>query len=143
MRPFDLERSLAGEPVQLRIGHKAYVKFKLPDGYIISGNEVLNGFYIDRKIIYRTTWYENGRHVHDTLDIVGMWDDEPVLARPLTEPQEGMAYVDIQIGESNYTKDVHDYWMNLEGNKALLKNGRYFASVKEAQKWVDYLKQEK
>ena len=37
MKPFDLEKALAGEPVQLRDGRKAKLIFKIPDELVFSG----------------------------------------------------------------------------------------------------------
>lgn len=33
MKPFNLEKALAGEPVKLRGGQKAYIKYVLGDEY--------------------------------------------------------------------------------------------------------------
>lgn len=38
MKPFDLEKALAGEPVQLRDGRKAMFIGKIPDGILLEGN---------------------------------------------------------------------------------------------------------
>jgi len=77
-KPFDLERALAGEPVKLRNGKKAYVKYDLPSEY--KGKYPLNGYYIDPtnpKELVIEQWARDGRAFifqdkHD-LDIIGMW----------------------------------------------------------------------
>lgn len=77
--PFDLERALAGEPVELRCGLKAYIYAKTPDilerqcpllGYIIlnSGDISEDIWFIDG--VYRD------KDTDDSLDIVGMWNEE-------------------------------------------------------------------
>lgn len=43
MKPFDLELALAGEPVRLLVGYKAYVRYKLDDKP--KSNYPLQGYY--------------------------------------------------------------------------------------------------
>lgn len=76
MKPFDLEEALAGEPVKLRDGRKAFVKviIKQPKGlehYAVIGH-ALNG--IHEEFLH---WATNGNCMPDDIsddDIVGMWE---------------------------------------------------------------------
>ncbi|HII3714812.1 TPA: hypothetical protein ACY37O_002522, partial [Pasteurella multocida] len=66
MKAFDLEKALAGEPVVLRGGCKAYVKFKLPEPY--TTKMPLVGYYenaLGRSV--DMLWFENG-HASDEED---------------------------------------------------------------------------
>lgn len=80
LESFDLKRALAGEPVKLRCGLKAYIKYDLPSEY--KGKHPLNGYYIDPKNpkeLVTESWARDGKAFifedkHD-LDIIGMWKD--------------------------------------------------------------------
>ena len=77
LKPFSLEKALAGEPVVTRGGHKAYIRHhetllesKYPlFGYILRGRD-------DNEMI---TWTVDGAFntdaVEGSLDIVGMWKE--------------------------------------------------------------------
>lgn len=80
MKPFNLEEALAGKPVKLREGTKAYVKFQLRNW--CSTPSDLVGF-----VTYETTahcdedfllrWKDTGEISYcrqDPRDIIGMWE---------------------------------------------------------------------
>lgn len=76
MKPFDLEKALAGAPVILRDGSKAWVCAKRPDE--VPARED----YDSRKLIgwfedgIAASWSIDGRYESDdddTFDIIGMW----------------------------------------------------------------------
>ncbi|OOF84180.1 hypothetical protein BKG93_08390 [Rodentibacter ratti] len=75
--PFNLERALAGEPVLLRNGDKAFVKFQL--GAPVIGYHSLVGYRINEKgREERCSWFDDGNR-DDNLKIIGMWKEpEPV-----------------------------------------------------------------
>ncbi|MGR6652149.1 hypothetical protein ACU6T3_11905 [Avibacterium paragallinarum] len=82
MKPFNLEKALAGEPVRLSNGRKAYIKYVLGDEY--STNYPLRGFvewkrFRDRSIsIGEHSWTLKGEFAkckENELDIVGMWEE--------------------------------------------------------------------
>lgn len=88
MRPFDLNAALAGEPVKLRNGSKAYVLAKIPDNLKYDKDKEVP--YPLVGIIMGKDDYISDSHVRWTLkggcyftneplrnDIVGMWE-EPV-----------------------------------------------------------------
>ena len=76
-KPFDLGCALAGEPVKLRNGLKAYIYAKAPD--ILKREHPLAGYIVDDRII-DDNWCVNGMYYGDNgmhpLDIVGMWNEE-------------------------------------------------------------------
>ncbi|HDR1538665.1 TPA: pyruvate kinase, partial [Pasteurella multocida] len=87
MKEFDLEKALAGEPVVLRNGDKAFVKFVL-ENPLFEDDQVV-GFHIDSEGKEEvTSWGNNGVHIPNTnsiYDIIGMWE-EPRPTVTLTLP---------------------------------------------------------
>lgn len=82
MKSFDLEKALAGEPVKLRYGGKAYVKYILDDRY--STSYPLRGFAEYKRLpegtlhVNELSWHLNGEiasNKDSELDIVGMWEE--------------------------------------------------------------------
>lgn len=146
--PFDLKRALAGEPVKLRGGLKAYIKYVMPTEY--KGKYPLNGYIFNPKKandIENYTWTLEGMaslfEPQHHYDIIGMWKEpEPVsntvtltLPCPLKEPREGMWFVQgNKVIESGYSKTNKAY------SNEMLKDGHYFSSKKEAQAWLDAMK---
>ena len=88
MKPFDLEKALAGEPVQLRDGRKAMFIGKIPDGILLEGNgDAVEAEYPvigiifnkDGAVSYKGWWAKEGyflsrEHERD-VDAVGMWEE--------------------------------------------------------------------
>ncbi|HDR1056972.1 TPA: pyruvate kinase [Pasteurella multocida] len=147
MKKFDLEKALAGEPVVLRNGDKAFVKFVLENpvreecamiGYVIDdrGRDSLIG------------WYKNGLYAScggDGLDIVGMYEEpRPTVTLTLPCPLKSVTvgqrvfYLDLnkqceRICAFLFQKDS-TYHFNL------LKNGGIFSTEEDAQAWLDAMK---
>lgn len=139
--PFNLEKALAGEPVMLRCGLKAYVKFTAPPEY--TGDYPLQGYSIvpdsSEGIIFESwtlagTEFTNGVG-HDN-DIIGMWKEpEPVsknvtvtLPRALREPKDDMWYItESGVFKSSYKKDI---------SLTIFNNRSYFASEADAEAWL-------
>lgn len=113
MKPFNLERSLAGEPVILRNGSKAYVQY--------TGVELIYGVDLGRK--RWTAWevngslYENRRD--DDFDIVGMWPKEP-LAIP------DSFWKSIRSDVVAIAKDYNDDWFGYTKNKPIIDGDYWF-----------------
>lgn len=96
-QPFDLDRALNGEPVLLRNGKQAFVKFKLnkPD------NDVLVGYITDGNVDNICEWWLDGTEyltVNTNRDIVGMWQEPTVTNLRLTLKRNGRV-----IGETDFT----------------------------------------
>lgn len=138
--PFDLERALAGEPVKLSNGSKAFIKYVMPKEY--TGLHPLNGYLYDldnEEEVELYQWAENGKAFATgqacVYDIVSMWKEpEPVsntvtvtLPRPLKKPQDGMWHIsEYGIFEAYYGKE-----MDLD----LFNKRVYFDSKADAQAW--------
>ncbi|MFC0919738.1 hypothetical protein ACFGWN_09165 [Pasteurella multocida] len=160
MSKFDLARALAGEPVRLRNGKKAFVAHRLPEGVINRVSEegcvhdfALLGYTVQmmysdegRRLGYRFSfekaWKIDGRELSDgnigDEDIVAMWNDNIVkveLPRPLETAEVGQMvwYV------SGERIDWLIYQANI--NEALmLEDARFFATWNDACAWVDLAK---
>ncbi|HHW7449417.1 pyruvate kinase [Pasteurella multocida subsp. multocida] len=147
MKEFNLEKALAGEPVVLRNGDKAFVKFVLENpvreecamiGYVIDdrGRDSLIG------------WYKNGLYAScggDGLDIVGMYE-EPRPTVTLTLPCPLKA---VMVGQKVFYLDLNKqheqvcsflFQTDSTYHFNLLKNGGTFSTEEDAQAWLDAMK---
>ncbi|MFA9499919.1 hypothetical protein ACERCG_05745 [Mannheimia sp. E30BD] len=108
MKEFDLEKALAGEPVKLRDGSKAYVRYDIADQ--LSSYESysrLFGFVVkNNKYDCECSWSIEGKYFYGfdyDEDIIGMWEESKQpritleLPAPLKEPREGMFYIEFGI----------------------------------------------
>ncbi|WP_240019690.1 pyruvate kinase [Mannheimia haemolytica] len=106
MKPFDLNKALAGEPVKLRNNDKAFVKYLISDDYIRDNKDhQVQGYTVDEENVFlsEVSWAVSGSHFNDgtiaQYDIVGMWEEPRpavtlTLPCPLKEPQENMWFID-------------------------------------------------
>ncbi|WHP45012.1 pyruvate kinase [Pasteurella multocida] len=147
MKAFDLEKALAGEPVVLRNGDKAFVKFVL-ENPLFEDDQVV-GFHIDSEGKEEvTSWGNNGVHIPNTnsiYDIIGMWEEpRPTVTLTLPCPLKSVTvgqrvfYLDLnkqceRICAFLFQKDS-TYHFNL------LKNGGIFSTEEDAQAWFDAMK---
>lgn len=148
MKPFNLEKALAGEPVILRNGNKAFVKFEIPNEFNSDEYCKVVGFRLnDENSAVKLDWNKEGRyysHSEYGFDIIGMWQEprprvQLDLPAPLKEPREGMWLLDSNgISISCYTSSTHHNWMDV--NKNTLSSGFFFATKKDAQEWVDAMR---
>lgn len=144
--PFNLEKALQGEPVMLRNGSKAYVKYVMPEDYL--GLYPLNGYIHDVEDNGNPTpyqWAGNGYGFatgdQSAYDIVSMWKEpEPVsntvtltLPCPLKEPKDEMWFITNgnTVCKSNFRGDISP--INFEQNT-------YFGSKEDAQAWLDAMR---
>lgn len=119
MKPFDLEKALAGEPVQLRDGRKAKLIFKIPDELVFSGGlrpeyPLLGFIYKHNGELHHAKeyWSLDGGYMlgsdEDEYDIVGLWEEslEDTIRKaysdglPLRTRSEDKIYI-VQIAESD------------------------------------------
>lgn len=145
MKPFNLEKALAGEPVQLRDGRKAKLIFKIPDELVFSGGlrqeyPLLGFIYKRNGELHHTKeyWSLDGGYMlgsdEDELDIVGLWEEslEGTIRKayrdglPLRTRLGDKVYI-VQISESDnplirglpvfgVMSDVASHRWGLEGN---------------------------
>lgn len=98
--PFDLGRALAGEPVVLRDGQKAYVRYYETELY--SGYPLL-GMVLDGGSFMTAAWTLSGGSNSAMLDIVGMCPQYKLIhgvkvpVFPDWEPKKGEEYYAVEI----------------------------------------------
>lgn len=154
MKKFDLEKALAGEPVVLRNGNKAFVKFVL-ENPLLEYDQVV-GFRIDKEGKEElTSWFKNGVHipgVNSIYDIVGMYEEPRPTATinftcPLKEIEEGQEFWHIvqdsdPLGVAWAKVDVSMSVFNKDNiyHSSLLEAGLVFKSEEDAQAWLDAMK---
>ena len=151
MKKFDLKAALAGEPVRLRQGSKAYVVGKIPSNLTYEDNELLDypliGVILD-EIGYLTNtnvrWTINGKVFEDgTLhdaDIIGMWEEPKISIEDLPKPfypEESNGYFYISDGKVAYNLYHSKY---SESSVQIASNGQSFRTREDAQKWLDFMK---
>lgn len=142
IEPFNLEKALEGEPVLLRNGKKAHLKFIMPKEY--KGLFPVKGYIIDDtdpEGAYTLSWGLNGKSVREgydhRLDIIGMYREPGLkpntvtlmLPCPLKEPRDEMWFLHMEGPvRSTYNKKV-----SIEGFNKI----PYFGSKEDAQAWFD------
>lgn len=139
MKPFDLEKALAGEPVKLRNGYKAYIKYNLEGEPCFDSNFPLQGYFINNGVVI-FSWSLKGEAtsiVGNDLDIVGMWEEprprvQLDLPCPLKTAQIGQT-VYYQIGkEVCSSKFGYDSFVDI-----VLELGGAFATKEDCQEWIN------
>lgn len=146
MKPFDLEKALAGEPVRLRNGQKAVILCRVPDEYVFEDESPaafpLYGLiftaenYIDNG---DACWRDNGTYdsrLHK-FDIIGMWEELikfEDLPKPFI-PRQSEEYFSVS---PNYDRPEVLYANSLDHPS--IKNGNCFRTEEDAQKWIDFMK---
>ena len=152
MKPFDLEKALAGEPVRLRDGSKAIIYYCVPDEFKIDEDGTLDSFPVKGMIfdeegyILKSTvsWRKNGkfRSLEASEDIIGMWEDVidlKDLPKSFT-PKKGEIYYYIHPHETNFYLDVYETTCsNCRFDEILSDTGNCFRTRKDAQKWIDFM----
>lgn len=150
MKQFNLEEALAGEPVQLRNGAKAFVLCNVNDYFkdstrpaclagirsCINNNEYYNMIH----------WHLSG-NIHEDIvssyDIIGMWEDV-IDIKDLPKafmPKKGEIYYYIHPHETNFYLDVHETtFNNCRFDEILSNTGNCFRTKKDAQNWIDFMK---
>lgn len=136
MKKFDKQKALAGDPVMLRNGCKAFVKFEIenPDFSF----DVLIGFFINEKgkgeLI---SWSEEGEYIDEEneRDIVGMYEEDEIiiinLARPIRAAINGDQYYFVS------GRGVESLIFNgaLHMHQTMLNSGSLFTTETGAKTW--------
>lgn len=151
--PFDLERALAGEPILLKNGYKAFV---LSDIREIFPNEDIPLIGVDHRSIMRR-WKLNGENCisneAENLDIIGMWKEpEPIqpsaddLPKPIREfgdlekVWEKVWVINFSVTRVEYFPAPlykREKWVKFE--RIALKNGLLYKSKEDCQAVCDWL----
>lgn len=147
MKKFDLKAALAGEPVFLRSGRKAFVlcdlkqHFKNPisDKHLIgitSQEKDSNSF------AHSLRWDDSGKYsvLENESDIIGMWEEPKISIEDLPKPfkpKNGELFYYIYCGvvycECGYLEGSSIY-------RSFSQNGQCFRTKEDAQKWLDFMK---
>ncbi|MCL7819005.1 pyruvate kinase [Pasteurella multocida] len=143
MKEFDLEKALASEPVVLRNGKKAFVKFVL-ENPVREGCAVI-GYVIDvRGRDSLIGWYKNGLYAScagDGLDIVGMWEEpRPTVTLTLPAPIKTARHNQEVFKRGNSTIIRFYFDANRDKHRKMLESGSLFYSEEDAQAWLDAMK---
>ncbi|UOP51874.1 pyruvate kinase [Pasteurella multocida] len=147
MKEFDLEKALAGEPVVLRNGDKAFVKFVL-ENPLFEDDQVV-GFHIDSEGKEEvTSWGNNGVHIPNTnsiYDIIGMWEEPRptvtlTLPCPLKSVMAGQRVFYLDLNKQHEQVCSFLFRTDSTYHFNLLKNGGIFSTEEDAQAWFDAMK---
>lgn len=151
MKPFDLEKALAGEPVKLRNGNKAYVKYML---HAPRSTYPVRGYRLSRngEFEHTSAWTELGKFsdyddLHE-LDIIGMWQESrPRVQLDLPAPLkslDGLTIVycpvldkDMQGNVISKIYEFHEVIFQEKSIQGQLENGNLFSTKEDAQEWLD------
>ena len=150
MESFNLEKALAGEPVQLRNGCKGSVIADtdnckiappLPWKYpLLVVFEQVDGS-VNRGYFKRSGSFGG---VNSPFDIIGMWEEPrpmvqlPPLPAPLKECENGQIVALI----SSRSRGVVKYEFGRGTfDETLLEDGQFFASKTDAQAWIDAMRE--
>ncbi|HHT7889605.1 pyruvate kinase [Pasteurella multocida] len=150
MKPFNLEKALAGEPVVLRDGSKAFVKFEVPKelrennfadivGFRIRGNEFIVKEWDIDGVARSSCGYE---------DIVGMYEEpRPTVTLTLPCPLKDVAVGDdiyILSGYRYENNGVPEILVRKHNNSteiwSAINFGLAFKTKEDAQAWLDAMK---
>lgn len=147
MKEFNLDSALNGEPVMLRNGGKAVVKYNLLNE--VEKLEVrdtvypLIGYRFDGIYINTTSWNLTGKSVHcATLeyDIIGMWEEPKISIEDLPKtfkPKYGEPYFYIYGG---VIECESEFWDTNSFDIAAAERGGCFRTKEDARKWLDFMK---
>ncbi|WP_295666926.1 pyruvate kinase [uncultured Haemophilus sp.] len=148
MKEFDLKAALNGEPVMLRNGEKAFVKYNLLDEIENLEEEdekyPLFGYRFEGKYVNGTSWGVEGISAYCTneYDIIGMYEEPKKqisiedLPKPF-KPKSGDGYYYINEYGVQFTRcyDEDD-----DSDVGLAENAQCYRTREDAQKWIDFMK---
>lgn len=153
MKEFNLDEALKGNPVVLRNGNIAYIKYVIPHKFsVASGDKVLNGFMVYDECASTISWDSNGKYGYDDKaskhDIVGMYDNTFNVKRALDgEPvklKNGLkAYIKYELHSDSsynlmgyYIDDVTEFeYPVCWSNKGMINDLNNFFDIESM--WVD------
>lgn len=147
MKEFDLKAALNGEPVMLRNGYKAYIKYNLLDEIkslnVKIGMYPLVGYRLECNYINNTSWDVLGIAKYSTTreyDIIGMWEEPKISIEDLPKPfkpKDGEPFYYINGGCIEYKREYR--YSNLFDRYAA-ENGNCFRTREDAEMWLKLMK---
>lgn len=147
MKKFDLDAALNGEPVMLRNGYKAYIKYNLLDEIkslnVKIGMYPLVGYRLECNYINNTSWDVLGISKYRATreyDIIGMWEEPKISIEDLPKPfkpQETESYYYINGGCIGYRNEYR--YSNLF-DRYTAENGNCFSTRECAEMWLKLMK---
>lgn len=158
MEAFDLKKALEGQPVKLRNGSKAYIKYRVDDNPEITQKRdlvcPLVGYWIKDGYMYDIKWSLKGE-AHFAVNsspysIESMWQG----SRPRVQLDLPCTLKELSLGEHYY---YVDFWIDTISKKVesivvcgifensildeyRLNQGRCFATEEDAQEWLDAMR---
>lgn len=145
MKPFDLEKALAGEPILTRDHQKGYVKFTIEENSKI---KKLVGIVHNGCLTEVEEWLPSGNVLSDDTapnDIIGMWEEQqPTVKLTLPCPLKAVTvgqivfYLDLNKQHEQVCSFLFQTDSTYHFN--LLKNGGIFSTEEDAQAWLDAMK---
>lgn len=145
MKPFDLKAALNGEPVMLRNGYKAYIKYNLLDEIkslnVKIGMYPLVGYRLECNYINSTSWDVLGIAKYNATreyDIIGMWEEPKISIEDLPKPfkpKDGEDYKYIVGTEVFRRISIGDSF-----DKSLSIGGQCYRTEEDAQEWIYFMK---
>lgn len=140
MKPFNLEKALAGNYCVTRNGYKVKVTHYAPE----YNTDLIFGFVKYEEYWSGRTWCADGSIDIDGdhgLDIIGMWEDKQpevtiTAPAPLKEAEDKQIVWYIKndgVVTGHYYKDTNFCI-------GMLSSGQFFATAKDAQRFADALK---
>lgn len=145
MKEFNLKAALAGEPVFLRSGRKAFVLcdlkqyFKNPisDKHLIGITSLEND---SNSFEHSLRWHDSGAYsvTEDECDIIGMWEEPKISIEDLPKPFIPIKTQEYWVISPDYDKPLKFHAMNL--NHSSILNSNCFRTKADAQKWIDFMK---
>ena len=147
MKEFDLKAALNGEPVMLRSGNKAYIKYNLLDDIkslnVKVGMYPLVGYRLECNYINNTFWDVLGIAKYRATreyDIIGMWEEPKISIEDLPKPfkpKDGEPYFYITGG---FIERESEFWDTNNFDIASAERGNCYRTREDAQKWLDFMK---
>lgn len=154
MKPFDLEKALAGEPVMLRDHTKAYVKYEITDNSLkfLLSTDQLHGYYVETEgnVCGFLSWDKNGVYLYQSNhpiesdeDIIGMWEEPRPRVKldlpcPLKKWQPDCYFIDEFLTAQKTTAKQENTL-----TKVFEEVSYYFATKEDADEWINAIKQSK
>lgn len=125
--PFDLNRSLAGDPVILRDGRKAYVRHQETELNAGGLGQLVGYVETDKPTMAVLSWRVDGLNARTLSSIVGMYPQYKLIhgvkvpAFPNLEPKEKEVYYSPSIIDEDFYHSV--FWDGSEYVKTLWERG--------------------